>query len=113
MLPGCGPEAGSAALFPQPRRSKATTRYPARENPTICSCQTTQVPVLGCSKTIGTPGPPLSTNHSFTPGKCACTPQREGSLLFCIAVSGAADWPQAAFVAASLRNSIAGRALGD
>src|ERR1700722_11022410 len=74
MPPDPAPDAGSATLLPQPLRSKAMTRYPAAAKAAICGCQISTVPVFGWRRTIGTPEPPVSVNHSFTPGRSAKAP---------------------------------------
>src|SRR5262249_53881230 len=90
MLPGCGPDAGSATLLPQPRRSKAMTRYPARPKSAICGCQISLVPVLECKSTMGVPAPPVSVNQSLPPGRSTCAPRT------CSAAAAADPAPNAA-----------------
>src|SRR5262249_48924916 len=75
MLPGCGPVAGSARLLPQPLRSKAMTRNPAREKLVVWDCQIALVPVLAWRSTMGAPVPPVSVNHNFTLGSSAYVPE--------------------------------------
>src|SRR5438876_6026979 len=67
----CGCPPGSIVVRPQPRRSYAITRYPADVNTGYCFSQFRTLPVAACSKTTGTPEPPVSLNQMRAPGTSA------------------------------------------